>query len=154
MKCAVIDDDGVVTAIQIWEVCPDNLIEADGVNIGDSYDSDTGVFTSNRPVSEDADETDKTEYNWASGELSDADVQIAYHNESSSRAVATLYEWYAYKEALRDYATVSTDDDGESTYSVNDVSGESYTYDETDYAVTVDDDGRPVAPSDDDETTD
>ena len=90
--------------------------------------------------------TYKATYTQALEDLASADVQITYHNESSSRAVATIYDWYAYKEALRDIA--SKEDD---VYRVNDISDNTYTYTvdgvKTDYTCSLDDDGYPIAPS-------
>ena len=90
-------------------------------------------------------------YNQALEDLTSTDIQIAYHERSSSRAVATVYDWWAYQEALRDIASKSTDDEGNVTYSVNDISEETYKYTvdgvKTDYTCSLDDDGYPIAPS-------
>jgi hypothetical protein len=65
---------------------------------------------------------------------------VLYHNRLSSRAVATLQEWYDYQEALCDYCSKSTDGDGVVTYTTHDIS-ETY---------RVDDSGRPIEPTDND----
>ena len=110
------------------------------------YEPDADTITSVANQS-----TYKATYNQALEDLTSADIQIAYHERSSSRAVATVYDWWAYQEALRDIASKSTDDEGNVTYSVNDISEETYKYTvdgvETDYTCSLDDDGYPIAPS-------
>ena len=90
--------------------------------------------------------TYKEIYEKAQTDLERADIEIKYHQEQSTRAKATLEDWYAYKESLRDIATIK---DG--VYSVNDISTKIYTYTiddvKTDYTPSLDDDGYPIAPS-------
>ncbi len=53
------------------------------------------------------------EYEWTKKELSKSDIEIIYHERNSTRATATIEEWFEYQETLRDYATYEN-----GTYSV------------------------------------
>ena len=80
----------------------------------------------------------KVEYDWASGEISSALIQVDYHNTDSSRATETSSYWKAYLECLRDYTTVA---DG--VYSMGTLE-DTYTFDSIEYTVSVDaTTGRP-----------
>ena len=81
----------------------------------------------------------KTEHEWASGEVSNALIQVDYHNTDSSRATETLSYWKAYLEALRDYT--SKEDDIYTMGTIQD----SYTFDDVTYLVTLDSETeRPI----------
>lgn len=80
-------------------------------------------------------------YERASNDLHFADLEICKCNEQSSRAISTIYNWYAYKEALRDIASINN-----GVYSVNDISEKKYIYNNVDYTCSLDAYGYPVAP--------
>ena len=95
------------------------------------------------------DNSAKIEYTWAQSQLDSADIEVNYYiDEDESRQTATLGEWKAYRRALRDYVTTSTDTSGDTVYTITDLTGITYTINDTEYPVTVGDSGRPLAPSD------
>ena len=136
------------TAVEITDIAWKNALD----NNYNHYSNGTFSKVDFRTDDEIAQAEAYTEYEWTLTELDTADTQVNYYiDEDESRQTATLGEWKAYRRALRDYVTTSTDDDGDTTYTVNELSGTTYTISDVEYSVTVDDDGRPIAPSDDDD---
>ena len=96
------------------------------------------------------DNSAQTEYNWAKTELATADgLQFkAQDGDLTNSDGDIISEEYvrAYKRALRAYTSTSTDDDGVTTYIVNELS-DYYTVNSVNYVVSTDSDtGRPVSP--------
>jgi hypothetical protein len=113
------------------------------------YYNEDGTVDSGTQTSHTEQKRLKVEYEWAISILESSDIQITYHREGSTRAVATLYDWYAYRESVRDYGSKVLDSKtGTVVYVVNDVSGNIYTYNDTEYTVEVNSNGRPIEPSD------
>jgi len=108
--------------------------------IYDSWDDDTQEWVTDNVALNYAENqsTFKIEYEWAASQLSLADVQINKHLDGDEGAIATDSDWRTYRKALRAYCSSSSNVDGSVTYAVNDISD---TY-------SVDDDGRPIIPSD------
>ena len=50
------------------------------------------------------------EHLWAMQQLSGADLQVSFHLDGDTRAVATQAAWRSYRKQLRDYT--STDSEG------------------------------------------
>ena len=88
------------------------------------------------------DELAEIEYNWAKTELTSADIGLNKVLDGTDTDT-TETQWRGYRRALRAYATVS---DG--VYSVVDLTGVTYTINDIEYNVTLNDDtGRPLSPT-------
>lgn len=117
-------------------------------NVKDGYRRRQGTLEIEK-IPEDPIDTTEIEVNWVSSEIESASIQYNYCADFDSRAVGTMGEWSAYRCALRDYTTKSTNKDGTVTYSVNDVSKKTYKINDITYSVTVNKEtGRPMSPID------
>ena len=95
--------------LQGYKLININIIESLSESIDDS--EPTTIYTYTQIVADINADVDSTiaeyEYDWAVSELKSSDIEIKYHDHSSSRARLTKQEWVDYQESLRDYATVS-----------------------------------------------